>query len=155
MVWLLINKAIIHKPLDETIVPTTSDKSSHMAHVRLIFIKAIIWFLEDFTLIDQPAADKMLSKSRDDLAITIQRPAAITTSTSIKFTREPMFVRRYVFSTWKHIPLLNVRGAFTYERQVMLRNIPNKLSQAQLKEIVDESSNCKYDFMYLRIVSQP
>ena len=35
----------------------------------------------------------------------------------------------------------------------MLRNIPNKLSQAQLKEIVDESSGCKYDFMYLRIVS--
>ncbi|KAG9246370.1 RNA recognition motif 2-domain-containing protein [Calycina marina] len=34
---------------------------------------------------------------------------------------------------------------------VMLRNIPNKLSQAQLKEIVDDSSACKYDFMYLRI----
>jgi hypothetical protein len=35
--------------------------------------------------------------------------------------------------------------------QVMLRNIPNKLDQAQLKSILDESSFGKYDFMYLRI----
>jgi hypothetical protein len=33
----------------------------------------------------------------------------------------------------------------------MLRNIPNKVDQAMLKEIVDESSFGKYDFMYLRI----
>ncbi|PVH71438.1 hypothetical protein DL98DRAFT_503619 [Cadophora sp. DSE1049] len=33
----------------------------------------------------------------------------------------------------------------------MLRNIPNKVDQAMLKEIVDESSYGKYDFMYLRI----
>jgi len=35
--------------------------------------------------------------------------------------------------------------------KVMLRNIPNKLDQAQLKEIVDGSSFGRYDFMYLRI----
>lgn len=33
----------------------------------------------------------------------------------------------------------------------MLRNIPNKVDQAMLKKIVDESSWGKYDFMYLRI----
>ncbi|KAL6719576.1 hypothetical protein ACLMJK_001496 [Lecanora helva] len=34
---------------------------------------------------------------------------------------------------------------------IMLRNIPNKIDQAMLKEIVDETSFSKYDFMYLRI----
>lgn len=34
---------------------------------------------------------------------------------------------------------------------VMLRNIPNKMNQAELKEVVDDSSFGKYDFMYLRI----
>jgi hypothetical protein len=35
--------------------------------------------------------------------------------------------------------------------QVMLRNIPNKVTQAELKKYVDESSFGRYDFMYLRI----
>ncbi|CAI4211421.1 unnamed protein product [Parascedosporium putredinis] len=35
--------------------------------------------------------------------------------------------------------------------EIMLRNIPNKVEQAMLKQIVDESSWGKYDFMYLRI----
>lgn len=33
----------------------------------------------------------------------------------------------------------------------MLRNIPNKLTQAQLKDHLDETSFGKYDFMYLRM----
>ena len=33
----------------------------------------------------------------------------------------------------------------------MLRNIPNKCTQEQLKALVDESSYGRYDFMYLRI----
>jgi hypothetical protein len=36
-------------------------------------------------------------------------------------------------------------------RQIMLRNIPNKVNQQMLKNILDESSWGKYDFMYLRI----
>ncbi|KYK54535.1 meiosis protein MEI2 [Drechmeria coniospora] len=36
-------------------------------------------------------------------------------------------------------------------RKIMLRNIPNKVDQAMLKRIIDESSWGKYDFMYLRI----
>lgn len=37
----------------------------------------------------------------------------------------------------------------------MLRNIPNKIDQMMLKEIVDETSFGKYDFMYLRIGELP
>jgi hypothetical protein len=33
----------------------------------------------------------------------------------------------------------------------MLRNIPNKVDQKMLKEIIDETSFGLYDFMYLRI----
>lgn len=33
----------------------------------------------------------------------------------------------------------------------MLRNIPNKIDQAMLKGIIDETSHGLYDFMYLRI----
>lgn len=35
--------------------------------------------------------------------------------------------------------------------QIMLRNIPNRVDQAMLKEIVDQTSFGRYDFMYLRI----
>lgn len=34
---------------------------------------------------------------------------------------------------------------------VMLRNIPNRVDQATLKRLLDETSYGKYDFMYLRI----
>lgn len=35
--------------------------------------------------------------------------------------------------------------------QVMLRNIPNKVDQAALKEFLDETSFGLYNFLYLRI----
>lgn len=33
----------------------------------------------------------------------------------------------------------------------MLRNIPNRINHASLKELLDQTSRGKYDFMYLRI----
>lgn len=33
----------------------------------------------------------------------------------------------------------------------MLRNIPNRVTQSQLKRIMDRTSRGEYDFMYLRI----
>jgi hypothetical protein len=45
----------------------------------------------------------------------------------------------------------NCEGDVSDFQQIMLRNIPNKVDQAMLKRIVDESSWGKYDFMYLRI----
>lgn len=43
------------------------------------------------------------------------------------------------------------KRAISHKIQIMLRNIPNKVDQAMLKRIIDESSWGKYDFMYLRI----
>lgn len=34
---------------------------------------------------------------------------------------------------------------------IMLRNIPNRVDQASLKKLLDETSKGQYDFMYLRI----
>ncbi|KAI9826798.1 MAG: hypothetical protein M1832_005736 [Thelocarpon impressellum] len=44
-----------------------------------------------------------------------------------------------------------IRRGLDVRTTIMLRNIPNKIDQAMLKEIVDETSAGKYDFMYLRI----
>jgi hypothetical protein len=44
-----------------------------------------------------------------------------------------------------------IRAGLDVRTTIMLRNIPNKVDQAMLKEIVDETSHGKYDFMYLRI----
>ncbi|KAJ9272213.1 hypothetical protein DTO212C5_1718 [Paecilomyces variotii] len=44
-----------------------------------------------------------------------------------------------------------IRCGLDVRTTIMLRNIPNKIDQAILKEIVDETSRGKYDFMYLRI----
>ncbi|KAH8653383.1 RNA recognition motif 2-domain-containing protein [Xylariales sp. PMI_506] len=44
-----------------------------------------------------------------------------------------------------------IRQGIDVRTTIMLRNIPNKVDQAMLKGIVDESSWGKYDFMYLRI----
>ncbi|KAL2216889.1 meiosis protein MEI2 [Thermoascus aurantiacus ATCC 26904] len=44
-----------------------------------------------------------------------------------------------------------IRRGLDVRTTIMLRNIPNKIDQAMLKEIVDETSHGKYDFMYLRI----
>ena len=44
-----------------------------------------------------------------------------------------------------------IRHGLDVRTTIMLRNIPNKIDQQMLKEIVDETSGGKYDFMYLRI----
>lgn len=50
-----------------------------------------------------------------------------------------------------HVDVSRIQQGTDVRTTVMLRNIPNKLDQAQLKAIIDESSFGKYDFMYLRI----
>ncbi|KAK3939950.1 RNA recognition motif 2-domain-containing protein [Diplogelasinospora grovesii] len=50
-----------------------------------------------------------------------------------------------------HVDVNRIRGGIDVRTTIMLRNIPNKVDQAMLKRIVDESSWGKYDFMYLRI----
>ncbi|KAK4172570.1 putative meiosis protein [Triangularia setosa] len=50
-----------------------------------------------------------------------------------------------------HVDVNKIRDGIDVRTTIMLRNIPNKVDQAMLKGIVDESSWGKYDFMYLRI----
>ncbi|KAK3322173.1 RNA recognition motif 2-domain-containing protein [Apodospora peruviana] len=50
-----------------------------------------------------------------------------------------------------HVDVSRIREGIDVRTTIMLRNIPNKVDQAMLKRIVDESSWGKYDFMYLRI----
>ncbi|KAI9836681.1 MAG: hypothetical protein M1819_001317 [Sarea resinae] len=49
------------------------------------------------------------------------------------------------------VDIERIRRGLDVRTTIMLRNIPNKIDQAMLKEIVDESSAGRYDFMYLRI----
>lgn len=44
-----------------------------------------------------------------------------------------------------------IRQGADVRTTIMLRNIPNKIDQAMLKDIIDETSRGSYDFMYLRI----
>ncbi|KAH8683273.1 RNA recognition motif 2-domain-containing protein [Tricladium varicosporioides] len=50
-----------------------------------------------------------------------------------------------------HVDIKKIQEGGDVRTTVMLRNIPNKVDQAMLKSIVDESSFGRYDFMYLRI----
>ncbi|KAK2023838.1 RNA recognition domain-containing protein 2 [Colletotrichum zoysiae] len=56
-----------------------------------------------------------------------------------------------VSSHHNHVDVHRIREGIDVRTTIMLRNIPNKVDQAMLKRIVDESSWGKYDFMYLRI----
>ncbi|OTB07122.1 hypothetical protein M426DRAFT_8851 [Hypoxylon sp. CI-4A] len=50
-----------------------------------------------------------------------------------------------------HVDVGRIQDGIDVRTTIMLRNIPNKVDQMLLKQIVDESSWGKYDFMYLRI----
>jgi len=49
------------------------------------------------------------------------------------------------------VDIERIRQGVDVRTTIMLRNIPNKIDQAMLKEIIDDTSRGKYDFMYLRI----
>ncbi|TPX24788.1 hypothetical protein DIZ76_010231 [Coccidioides immitis] len=50
-----------------------------------------------------------------------------------------------------YVDIEKIRLGLDVRTTIMLRNIPNKIDQVMLKNIVDETSFGKYDFMYLRI----
>ncbi|KAI9049332.1 hypothetical protein LZ554_007176 [Drepanopeziza brunnea f. sp. 'monogermtubi'] len=50
-----------------------------------------------------------------------------------------------------HVEIDKIQAGLDVRTTVMLRNIPNKVDQAMLKSMMDESSFGQYDFMYLRI----
>ena len=49
------------------------------------------------------------------------------------------------------VDVLRIKLGRDVRTTVMLRNIPNRVDQRMLKEILDETSRGQYDFMYLRI----
>ncbi|KAL8829706.1 MAG: hypothetical protein Q9191_001859 [Dirinaria sp. TL-2023a] len=57
----------------------------------------------------------------------------------------------YPSSHHNFVDVERIRQGLDVRTTIMLRNIPNKIDQTMLKEIVDETSHGKYDFMYLRI----
>ncbi|KAI9757851.1 MAG: hypothetical protein M4579_003287 [Chaenotheca gracillima] len=59
----------------------------------------------------------------------------------------------YDYASGNHnvVDVGRIRQGLDVRTTIMLRNIPNKIDQAMLKSIVDETSAGKYDFMYLRI----
>ncbi|RFU35802.1 hypothetical protein B7463_g517, partial [Scytalidium lignicola] len=59
--------------------------------------------------------------------------------------------RRRTNSNNNYVDIDRIKQGIDVRTTVMLRNIPNKVDQATLKSIVDESSHGLYDFMYLRI----
>lgn len=66
-----------------------------------------------------------------------------------------MRVTRSVFhnhaGNHNQVDINRIREGIDVRTTIMLRNIPNKVTQQQLKDIIDQSSGGKYDFMYLRI----
>ncbi|KAH6636087.1 hypothetical protein F5144DRAFT_591361 [Chaetomium tenue] len=68
--------------------------------------------------------------------------------TAMRVNRTPYFNNA---GHHNHVDVNRIRDGIDVRTTIMLRNIPNKVDQAMLKRIVDESSWGKYDFMYLRI----
>ncbi|KAM0819194.1 putative RNA recognition motif 2-domain-containing protein [Seiridium cardinale] len=69
---------------------------------------------------------------------------------AIRVHRSP-YQQHNVSGQHNHVDVDRIREGIDVRTTIMLRNIPNKVDQAMLKGIIDESSWGRYDFMYLRI----
>ncbi|KAI8180266.1 hypothetical protein K4K51_002826 [Colletotrichum sp. SAR 10_75] len=78
----------------------------------------------------------------------IVRSSRLKHENASRVNRSPYY---NVTSHHNHVDVNRIREGMDVRTTIMLRNIPNKVDQAMLKRIVDESSWGKYDFMYLRI----
>ncbi|KAI1180062.1 RNA recognition motif 2-domain-containing protein [Nemania sp. FL0916] len=67
-----------------------------------------------------------------------------------RITRVP-FSRQNDIDNRNRVDVDRISQGLDIRTTIMLRNIPNRLEQSELKKIVDQSSWGKYDFMYLRI----
>ncbi|GJC86854.1 meiosis protein mei2 [Colletotrichum liriopes] len=99
-------------------------------------------------------ADSPNHKVLGDLTTTLQALAVSKPAPQMhmvphaRVNRSPHYT---VASHHNHVDVNRIREGTDVRTTIMLRNIPNKVDQAMLKRIVDESSWGKYDFMYLRI----
>ncbi|KAK3997267.1 RNA recognition motif 2-domain-containing protein [Cladorrhinum sp. PSN332] len=67
---------------------------------------------------------------------------------AIRVTRSP---HHGTGSNHNTVDVRRIQEGTDVRTTIMLRNIPNKVDQAMLKRIIDQSSQGKYDFLYLRI----
>ncbi|KAI1818801.1 RNA recognition motif 2-domain-containing protein [Poronia punctata] len=82
--------------------------------------------------------------------LVVQRPYSglHRRQNATRVSRSPYYQQA---NSHNHVDVSRIREGTDVRTTIMLRNIPNKVDQAMLKRIVDESSWGKYDFMYLRI----
>ncbi|KAI0546247.1 RNA recognition motif 2-domain-containing protein [Xylaria curta] len=83
-----------------------------------------------------------------DMIVPRQFPGLNRRQNATRVSRSPYFQQT---NSHNHVDVNRIREGTDVRTTIMLRNIPNKVDQAMLKRIVDESSWGKYDFMYLRI----
>ncbi|KAI0481657.1 RNA recognition motif 2-domain-containing protein [Xylaria cf. heliscus] len=83
-----------------------------------------------------------------DMIVPRQYPGLNRRQNATRVSRSPYFQQT---NNHNHVDVNRIREGTDVRTTIMLRNIPNKVDQAMLKRIVDESSWGKYDFMYLRI----
>ncbi|KAI4603421.1 hypothetical protein KJ359_003231 [Pestalotiopsis sp. 9143b] len=79
-----------------------------------------------------------------------QRAVDTRRQNAVRVHRSP-YQHHNITGQHNHVDVDRIREGIDVRTTIMLRNIPNKVDQAMLKNIVDESSWGKYDFMYLRI----
>ncbi|KAJ2986435.1 hypothetical protein NUW58_g5033 [Xylaria curta] len=83
-----------------------------------------------------------------DMIVPRQYPGLNRRQNATRISRSPYYQQT---NSHNHVDVHRIREGTDVRTTIMLRNIPNKVDQAMLKRIVDESSWGKYDFMYLRI----
>ncbi|KAI8947178.1 RNA recognition motif 2-domain-containing protein [Xylaria longipes] len=83
-----------------------------------------------------------------DMIVPRQYPGLNRRQNASRVSRTPYFQQT---NSHNHVDVNRITEGTDVRTTIMLRNIPNKVDQAMLKRIVDESSWGKYDFMYLRI----
>ncbi|KAL8944397.1 MAG: hypothetical protein Q9216_000448 [Gyalolechia sp. 2 TL-2023] len=74
-----------------------------------------------------------------------------TLQSRIPFRNGGRHIREHSGGHHNIVDVDRIRQGADVRTTIMLRNIPNKIDQAMLKDIVDETSRGSYDFMYLRI----
>ncbi|KAI0971707.1 RNA recognition motif 2-domain-containing protein [Xylaria arbuscula] len=83
-----------------------------------------------------------------DMIVPRQFQSLSRRQNATRISRSPYYQQT---NSHNHVDVNRIREGTDVRTTIMLRNIPNKVDQAMLKRIVDESSWGKYDFMYLRI----
>ncbi|KAI1752435.1 RNA recognition motif 2-domain-containing protein [Xylaria castorea] len=83
-----------------------------------------------------------------DMIVPRQYQGLTRRQNATRVSRTPYYQQT---NSHNHVDVNRIREGTDVRTTIMLRNIPNKVDQAMLKRIVDESSWGKYDFMYLRI----